>query len=375
MIFVTGASGLVGSHLIQSLLSKGKKVRALYRQAVPVFAGSEQCEWIQGDILDPIGLTDALAGVDYVYHCAAIVSFAPGAAAKMLQSNVEGTANVVNACLVQQIKKLIFVSSVAALGRIRETESIDESMHWTPATSNSVYGQSKYLAELEVWRAMEEGLPMAIVNPVIILGAGDWNNGSSGIFKSAYNEFPWYTGGMSGFVDVLDVVDAMQILMESNVVGQRYVLSAENIHYRDIFNAIAKAFDKKVSGKTTMNVALVATRSSRTDKPIKTPIQDIAKPKTKRKTNPKNTLKAPEVGLQPTKKPVKPITARTTIFKTPSPKVLPKTTADLEIGKDLKRSIKPFCISADKPTAVAANVKATVCTNIPGIRSCTYPPG
>ena len=92
---------------------------------------------------------------------------------------------------------------------------------------------------------MEEGLPMAIVNPVIILGAGDWNNGSSGIFKSAYNEFPWYTGGMSGFVDVLDVVDAMQILMESNVVGQRYVLSAENIYYRDIFNAIANAFNKK----------------------------------------------------------------------------------------------------------------------------------
>ena len=171
MIFVTGASGLVGSHLIQSLLSKGKKVRALYRQAVPVFAGSEQCEWIQGDILDPIGLMDALEGVDYVYHCAAIVSFAPSAAVKMLQSNVEGTANVVNACLEQKIKKLIFVSSVAALGRIRENEAIDESMHWTPATSNSVYGQSKYLAELEVWRAMEEGLPMAIVNPVIILGA------------------------------------------------------------------------------------------------------------------------------------------------------------------------------------------------------------
>lgn len=249
MIFVTGASGLVGSHLIQSLLVKGKKVRALYRQDVPVFAGSEQCEWIQGDILDPIGLTDAFVGVDYVYHCAAIVSFAPGAAPKMLQSNVEGTANVVNACLVQKIKKLIFVSSVAALGRIRESEAIDESMHWTPATSNSVYGQSKYLAELEVWRAMEEGLPMAIVNPVIILGAGDWNNGSSGIFKSVYNEFPWYTGGMSGFVDVLDVVDAMQILMGSNVVGQRYVLSAENVPYRNVFNAIAKAFDKKLPHK------------------------------------------------------------------------------------------------------------------------------
>ena len=249
MIFVTGASGLVGSHLIQSLLAKGKKVRALYRQAVPVFSGSEQCEWIKGDILDPIGLTAALEGVEYVYHCAAIVSFAPGAAAKMLHSNVEGTANVVNACLVQAVKKLIFVSSVAALGRIRENEAINESMHWTPATSNSVYGQSKYLAELEVWRAMEEGLPMAIVNPVIILGAGDWNNGSSGIFKSAYNEFPWYTGGMSGFVDVLDVVDAMQLLMESNITGQRYVLSAENLPYRTIFNTIAAAFNKRPPSK------------------------------------------------------------------------------------------------------------------------------
>ena len=249
MIFVTGASGLVGSHLIQSLLFKGKKVRALYRQSVPVFAGSDQCEWIKGDILDPIGLTEALEGVDYVYHCAAIVSFAPGAAAKMLQSNVEGTANVVNACLVQQIKKLIFVSSVAALGRIRENEAIDETMNWTPETSNSVYGQSKYLAELEVWRVMEEGLPMAIVNPVIILGAGDWNNGSSGIFKSAYNEFPWYTKGMSGFVDVLDVVDAMQLLMESEVTGQRYVLSADNLYYRDLFNSIATAFNKRLPYK------------------------------------------------------------------------------------------------------------------------------
>ena len=249
MIFVTGASGLVGSHLIQSLLTKGLKVRALYRQSVPVFAGSDQCEWIKGDILDPIGLTEALEGVDYVYHCAAIVSFAPGAAAKMLQSNVEGTANVVNACLVQQIKKLIFVSSVAALGRIRENQAIDETMNWTPETSNSVYGQSKYLAELEVWRAMEEGLPMAIVNPVIILGAGDWNNGSSGIFKSAYNEFPWYTKGMSGFVDVLDVVDAMQLLMESEVTGQRYVLSADNLYYRDLFNSIATAFNKRLPYK------------------------------------------------------------------------------------------------------------------------------
>ncbi len=122
----------------------------------------------------------------------------------------------------------------------------------------------------------------------------------------------------------------------------------------------AKAFDKKVSGKTTINVALVATRSSRTDKPINTPIQDMAKPKTSKKINPKITSKTDEVGRQPTTNPVIPIAARTTIFNAPSPSVRPITTADLEIGSDLNRSIKPFCISAAKPTAVPASVKATV---------------
>ena len=188
MIFVTGASGLVGAHLIQSLVEKGKTVVALYRKQIPVFAGSDKVIWKQGDILDIASLEDAMQGVTHVYHCAAIVSFAPGQAGTMLHANVEGTANVVNQCLEQDIQKLVFVSSVAALGRIRKDKPVDESMYWTPATSNSVYGKSKYLAEMEVWRGMAEGLHIAIVNPVIILGAGDWNKGSSEIFKSAYNE-------------------------------------------------------------------------------------------------------------------------------------------------------------------------------------------
>ena len=118
-------------------------------------------------------------------------------------------------------------------------------MHWTPETSNSVYGKSKYLAEMEVWRAMAEGLNIAIVNPVIIFGAGDWNKGSSEIFKSSYNQFPWYTTGISGFVDVLDVVDAMQLLMDSPIVGERYIISAENLSYQTVFTQIANAFSKK----------------------------------------------------------------------------------------------------------------------------------
>ena len=118
-------------------------------------------------------------------------------------------------------------------------------MNWTPETSNSIYGKSKYFAEMEVWRGMGEGLNVAIVNPVIILGAGDWNKGSSEIFKSAYDQFPWYSKGVSGFVDVLDVIDAMQILMQSDVQGQRYIISGANLPYQEIFTRIANAFNKR----------------------------------------------------------------------------------------------------------------------------------
>jgi len=245
MIFVTGASGLVGSHLIKSLVEKGLSVVALYRSVPPVFEGSNKVKWVQGDILDMESLENAMVGVTQVYHCAAIVSFAPAQAATMLHANIAGTANVVNACIEKNIQKLVYVSSVAALGRIRQGVAIDESMNWTPETSNSIYGKSKYLAEMEVWRGMGEGLNVAVVNPVIILGAGDWNKGSSEIFKSAYDSFPWYTQGVSGFVDVLDVVDAMQLLMQSSTSGQRYIISAENVKYQDIFTQIAQAFNKK----------------------------------------------------------------------------------------------------------------------------------
>ena len=245
MIFVTGASGLVGSHLIQSLLAKGISVRALYRNNIPVFNNSDKVNWVKGDILDVSSLEEAMQNITQVYHCAAIVAFTPKLADAMLQANIQGTANIVNACIHHQIQKLVYVSSVAALGRIREDAPVNETMNWTPETSNSIYGKSKYLAEMEVWRGMGEGLNVAIVNPVIILGAGDWNRGSSEIFKSAYDEFPWYTKGVSGFVDVLDVVDAMQLLMNSNVQGQRYIISGANVEYKEIFTRIAEAFKKR----------------------------------------------------------------------------------------------------------------------------------
>ena len=238
MILVTGATGFLGAELVIQLLKKNNLIRCIKRtnSAIPLKLQNyqTQIEWVDANILDLSDLDDAFTGITLVYHCAALVSFRSDLKSQMLSVNMEGTANIVNLCLANNINKLVHVSSVAALGRIREDGAVDETMHWTPETSNSVYGKSKYLAEMEVWRAMAEGLNIAIVNPVIIFGAGDWNKGSSEIFKSSYNQFPWYTNGISGFVDVLDVVDAMQLLMDSPIVGERYIISAENLSYQTV---------------------------------------------------------------------------------------------------------------------------------------------
>ena len=245
MILVTGATGLVGSHLLKELTGRGCTVRALYRSAIPSSDFNGKVQWVRGDILDVVSLEEAMKGVTQVYHCAAVVSFHPKRKQQLHQTNIEGTANVVNACLDAGVQKLLFVSSVAALGRIRENEAINETMNWTAETSNSEYGKSKYLAEMEVWRGIGEGLNAVMVNPVIILGAGDWESGSSGIFKSAYEAFPWYTDGVSGFVDVQDVVRAMVLLMEKDISAQRFILSGYNVPYRTIFTVAAQQFGKR----------------------------------------------------------------------------------------------------------------------------------
>ncbi len=242
MIFVTGATGLLGSHLLQALLLQGQPVKALYRSRIPQFKNSEQVEWIQGDILDVPSLTEALQNVQQVYHCAAMVSFHPKQKEDLYKTNVEGTANVVNACLETGVQKLLHVSSVAALGRL-ENKEIDETSHWL-AQNSSEYGKSKHLAEMEVWRGIGEGLEAVIVNPSIILGTGDWNEGSSKIFQTFYKEFPWYADGVTGFVDVLDVVNAMILLMNSTITAERFILNAENVRYKDLFDCIAENFGK-----------------------------------------------------------------------------------------------------------------------------------
>lgn len=245
MILVTGGAGLVGNELIKQLLADGKKVRAIFNKTPLQISSYENLEQFQCDILDVIGLEEAMKDIAQVYHCAAIVTFNPKRKEEMYKVNIEGTANIVNAALDAGVSKLVHVSSVAAMGRIREDKPIDETMYWTEETSNSRYGQSKYLAEMQVWRGIGEGLDAVIINPVIILGAGDWNGSSSQLFKSVYNEFPWYADGTTGFVDVRDVAKAMIQLMNSNISAGRFIISAENRSYADVLNLMAKAFDKK----------------------------------------------------------------------------------------------------------------------------------
>jgi nucleoside-diphosphate-sugar epimerase len=249
MVLVTGGSGLVGKELIKQLLAKGESVIAIYNTTALAEFNSPLLKKVHCNILDVTGLGEIMQGVAKVYHCAGLVSFDPKQKQQLYKINIEGTANIVNAALDAGVKKLVHVSSVSALGRIRENQPITENMNWTEETNNSNYGQSKYLGELEVWRGIGEGLDAVIVNPVIILGDGDWTAGSSKIFKSVYEEFPWYSEGSSGFVDVRDVAKAMIELMESNTGSQRFILSAENKSYREIFNLIAQAFNKKIPHK------------------------------------------------------------------------------------------------------------------------------
>jgi nucleoside-diphosphate-sugar epimerase len=244
-VLVTGGAGLVGASLIASLLKQGKKVTAIYNKTVLPAFDHNNLHKVQCDILDVITLEEIMQDVTHVYNCAGLVSFQKRDKYRLFKINVEGTANVVNAALNAGVTKMVHVSSVAALGRIRLTEPVTEKMNWTPHTSNSTYGESKYMGEMEVWRGIAEGMEAVIVNPTIVLGAGNWDDGSTAIFKSVYNEFPWYTNGVTGFVDVRDVVRAMILLMESNVSAERFIISGHNETYRNLFNGIAKAFNKK----------------------------------------------------------------------------------------------------------------------------------
>lgn len=234
---------MVGKHLIRRIQTADNDVLALSRSGADV----EGAKGVACDILDVALLKEIMQGVEKVYHCAAIVSFHKEQQEEMYRINVDGTANVVNACIDAGVRKLVYVSSVAALGEPMRKETVTEKNIFSG--KGSFYGKTKYLAEMEAWRGNAEGLEVVAVNPSIILGTSDWSSGSTQLFKNVYEEFPYYTEGIHGYVDVLDVAEAMVQLMESDISGEKFILNSENISFKDLFTLMANAFGKKVPAK------------------------------------------------------------------------------------------------------------------------------
>ncbi len=245
-VFITGGNGFLGSYLIRLLIKQGYNVKAIKREnsSLELIKDIEdKVEWVIGDIRDSSFLDKEIKNIDWVFHCAAIVSFAPKDIRKMLEINVEGTSNIVNSCLYHSTKKLIHTSSIAAIGRPENNNTlITENTKWQESKLNTAYAKSKFLSELEVWRGHAEGLNIGIINPSVIIGSGFWNSGSCKLFSQVYSGLKFYPTGATGFVDVRDVASAMLKVAVSKENGERYIINGTNAKYQDFFNHIALEF-------------------------------------------------------------------------------------------------------------------------------------
>ena len=262
MILVTGGTGLVGSHLLFNLSQQKEKVVAIYRKNSDLKAVKrvfsfyandfedlfDSINWIEADLTDVYSLTKAFEGITQVYHSAAMISFKASDYKKMRKINIGGTANVVNLCITNNIKKLCFVSSIAAVGKSSSDTEITENGEWNIEDNNYGYAITKYGAEIEVWRGAQEGLDVVIVNPAVILGPGYWENSTGKLFTNIYNGLNLYTEGITGFIGVTDVVNIMIQLMKSNIKNERFILVSKNDSFKNILFAIADGFGKKRPG-------------------------------------------------------------------------------------------------------------------------------
>ena len=259
MILVTGGTGLVGSHLLYKLALNTNSIKAIYREnsnlnAVKnVFSyysiNSEELfnkiEWVKADITDILELKSVFENITKVYHCAALISFDSRDYEKMHRINIEGTTNIVNFCIDNKVRKLCFVSSIATLDKSVNSDIINESSEWVSNKNKSDYAITKHGAEMEVWRASQEGVEVIIINPGVILGAGFWNSGTGELFSKINKGFNFYSEGITGYVTVTDVVKSMINLMDSSIKNDQFVLVAENLSFKTVFSEIAIAFGKK----------------------------------------------------------------------------------------------------------------------------------
>ena len=271
MYLITGGTGLIGSHLILELVKAGHQVRAIYRTEESLVKVKnllgyytkdpeqlfQKIDWVQADIIDIVSLENAFSGINHVYHCAALISFDPKMYPQLKKCNVDGTKNIVNLCLKHGVHKLAYVSSIAALGASSKEEWIDEETEWNDKNA-TVYGLTKKNAELEVWRGSQEGLPVVIVNPGVVIGPGFWKSGSGTFFYYAAEASKYSLPGGTGFISIHDVIDSLLGLMNSNIKNERFVLVDENATYLDIVGRIARSMEisppSKLLGRSKIEV-------------------------------------------------------------------------------------------------------------------------
>ena len=260
MNLVTGATGLLGIHVMYELIARGERVRGMRRHQSNLqlvkqlfeFYGHpeyfEKIEWVEADILEVISLQEALQGVEYVFHSAAVVSYHSRDRKEMYHVNVEGTANVVNAAQDAGVKRLVHVSSIAALKRTLN-QVVDETGEWENSAINTHYGITKHLAEMEVWRGIQEGIDAVIINPGLIIGPGDFSRSSSSIFSKIDEGFAYYPPGGTAFVGVEDVAKLMVKLRDEGRSGERYIAVSQSWTMQELFVKISNALGRKTPSK------------------------------------------------------------------------------------------------------------------------------
>ncbi len=262
MVAVTGATGLLGGFILKTFQEKGISTVGIKRENSRIPNSYEKNSiWRSADINDSTALLSSLEGADCVIHAAALVSFDPRDRKKIFQTNADGTRNIVNACLALKIPRLIFISSVAALGREKNQKHISEKNTWIESSLNSDYAKSKYLAELEIYRGQEEGLSIAIINPSIILAPETGMRSSAQIFNYVIQQRKFFFNGHLNYVDVRDVCELIWTIFEKRIEGEKFIANAGNIQLKFLLDEIAKRLNKKPPHiKVGKNLVMLAAR-------------------------------------------------------------------------------------------------------------------
>jgi len=248
-ILVTGGTGFLGSHIIRDLLNNGyTDITAIHRNTSSfdlISDAKDRVNWIEASLSDLNILDELVREADIVIHSAAMVSFVPSQAKQMMKINVEGTKTLIDLSVYHNLEHFVYISSVAALGRKKPGEIINETAEWVEGPYNSKYAISKHLGELEVWRGQAEGINVTVLNPSYILGVGNWDEGATAIYKKIANGMPFYPKGANGVVDVKDVATLTRLLIDQQKYGERYIACAKNISHKNLFTKIANGLGRK----------------------------------------------------------------------------------------------------------------------------------